>query len=145
MTEFSIERIFNVSDALRTDCYHIIDQSRPAQAMDFWSSVQRDVHDKGHVMFTCSNKYMPIGLIKGRLEKLDANLRGRIDFLFVDSQYQGRGIGMALLNAYEEFARNARVRDILLYSAPGGAVKFYQRAGYEIVGAQYLMGKSISR
>lgn len=145
MTEFAVERIFNVSDALRTDCYHIIDQTRPSQAMDFWANVQRDVHDNGHIMFTCSNKYMPVGLIKGRVEKLDASLRGRIDFLFVDTRYQGRGIGMALLNAYEEFTRGLRVRDILLYSAPGGAIKFYQRAGYGIVGPQYLMGKSIGR
>lgn len=59
---------------------------------------------------------------------------GYIDSLSVDKQYQGQGVGRALLNAsVSSLYKEHGVREITLCSVCS-AVPFYQRAGFEFDG-----------
>ncbi|HET6413509.1 MAG TPA: GNAT family N-acetyltransferase [Anaeromyxobacter sp.] len=62
-------------------------------------------------------------------------LGGYLRLLAVLEQYQGRGLGTALLAAYEAETARASAHAFLLTSASNdGAQRFYERLGYRRVG-----------
>ncbi len=63
-------------------------------------------------------------------------LGGYLRLLAVLDRFQGRGLGAALLAAYEaEVARTSAHAFLLTSASNGGAQRFYERLGYRRVGA----------
>lgn len=60
---------------------------------------------------------------------------GNILNLGVDEVYRSRGIGTMLLNAAEKYARNqgGEALDLGVFAFNKGAIKLYERLGYEII------------
>ncbi len=53
-----------------------------------------------------------------------------VDFLFVDSQYRGKGYGRMLLTHVERLARQQRLKRVLLNTYSFQAPEFYRKMGY---------------
>lgn len=142
----SISRIFQVPYSLVKDCYYIVNQTRPSEAIKLYHSLKDDVENRNHIMFIFNGNYSPLGFIKGALRD---SLNGRdsvIDYLFVDKKYHHSGIGTYLLKTYESYCLESGAQEISLYSAPTlQARKFYEKNGYSLVNPNYLMVKSLSR
>ncbi|RMG28296.1 MAG: GNAT family N-acetyltransferase [Gammaproteobacteria bacterium] len=73
----------------------------------------------------------------GRLHR-ESEDTGRIRYMAVRPEWQGQGVGTALLAALESAARAARLRRIRL-QARTSAVGFYLRHGYRDLGAGPLL------
>jgi GNAT superfamily N-acetyltransferase len=67
----------------------------------------------------------------GRLH-LNSPTEGQIRYMAVDEQWQGQGIGTAILCALEAEAVRLGVRRVVL-DARSGAIPFYLRHGYRVV------------
>ena len=58
-----------------------------------------------------------------------------ISILFVDTKFQGKGIGKELLDEVKSRLKMQKYRKLTVYAAPN-AVQFYQRQGFVIMGRQ---------
>lgn len=154
MTEMKpgIERVISVNMNLLRDCYYIVDQTRPGDAMALYATLRDDVEKRGHIMFVFNGAAFPLGFIKGQILrrpdfKNDAQslIQAKADMLYVDKKYQNNGIGQSLLRAYEDYCAQNGVGQIVLYSAPTQqALRFYAKNGYECVNNNYLMRQNLN-
>ena len=99
MTEMKpgIERVISVNMNLLRDCYYIVDQTRPGDAMALYATLCDDVEKRGHIMFVFNGAAFPLGFIKGQILrrpdfKNDAQslIQAKADMLYVDKKYQNR-------------------------------------------------------
>lgn len=138
-----IKQVFKVDTSLLSNCYHIVDQSRPAEAISLYHSLREDVENHRHVLFVFYGIAAPLGFIKGQINTVKNE--GKVDYLFVDKKYQCTGIGTLLLKEYEKYCLQKGVNNILLYSAPTiQAYRFYSNNGYVMQNANRLMAKKFN-
>jgi N-acetylglutamate synthase-like GNAT family acetyltransferase len=57
---------------------------------------------------------------------------GRVQGLYIDYRYMGKGYGAMLMQYVEDFARSKKVKRIILYSTKT-AQNFYKKIGYKLV------------
>lgn len=134
----ALRQVFRVPNALLGDCYYIVNQARPDEAMNLYYSLAKEVEDAGHPMFVFDGTHYPIGFIKGH--KLFNKNCMHVDYLFVDKRYQRTGIGTALIQAYEDFCRKNNFESIQLYSAPTVQAKnFYLKQGFKLAGPNNML------
>lgn len=146
-----LERVFNVTPDLVKDCYYIVNQTRPSEAIALYNTLREDVENRGHTLFLFNGAAFPLGFIKGQVLRTPdfrvlggVNIQSKIDYLFVDKKYQHAGIGTLLLRAYESCCREQNVEQIILYSAPTvQATGFYTKNGYVRVNDNFLMAKNL--
>jgi diamine N-acetyltransferase len=66
--------------------------------------------------------------------------------IYIDEQYQGRGLGAMLLQKAKDRARETQMNTIWLgvWEKNPDAIRFYQRHGFEIFGShQFVMGDEV--
>lgn len=68
----------------------------------------------------------------GRLH-MNSKEEAQIRFMVVEEEYRGFGVGRAIINKLEEFAR-ARGATRIVLNARNSVLGFYQRCGYSVVG-----------
>ncbi len=68
--------------------------------------------------------------------------RAQLRYMAVDNQYEGNGIGRAIIEHMEEFARQQGSKSVFLH-ARDNAVGFYKKLGYSISEKSYLLFDSI--
>lgn len=62
----------------------------------------------------------------------------QLRYMAVDTDYNGRGIGKAIVETMEEHARNNNIHSIMLH-ARENAVGFYEKMGFKIQQKSYLL------
>lgn len=140
---YSVGRVYKVSDSLLQDCYSIVSPLRPDDAGYIYSCLRRDVEEKNHVLYVCRGADAMLGFIVGQSYWGGA---AKIDWLFVDSRYRGNGIGQKLVAAYTDYCVENKFPEMVLFSAPNlRALHFWQRNGFERCGGNYHMRKSLQR
>ncbi|WP_179861587.1 GNAT family N-acetyltransferase [Bacillus sp. AFS094611] len=72
-------------------------------------------------------------IIGGIIVTISGKSYGRIDRIFVDSVYQGRGIGSFVIKLIEEEYPNIRIWDLETSSRQINNHHFYKKMGYEII------------
>jgi GNAT superfamily N-acetyltransferase len=92
---------------------------------------ERDEHEDAAHHVTAK---LPSGQLAGigRLHRTGA-AEAQIRYMATEAQYRGRGVGGAILSRLEALARADGARRIVL-NARDGAVGFYARRGYSVVG-----------
>lgn len=145
--DISVLRHAFLSKEKMRDCYYVISASNGTMADSFFNRAERDINQNGHIMFTAETPGMVVGVIKGRVFNMQDSALAEIEYFYVDKKYQSRGIGRALLAAYENYVQSGHnVRGIRLHSAPATrTLDFYKKSGYKITGARYLMAKDLGR
>lgn len=68
------------------------------------------------------------------ISETDAQLR----YMAVDDQHSGKGIGKAIVQAMENYARQQNIKSIMLH-ARENAVGFYEKMGYQHIEKSYLL------
>ena len=69
-----------------------------------------------------------------------------LERIYVDASFQGKGVGHAMIEHFEQIGRDARVEMIWLgvWKKNPKAIEFYQRHGYEVFGEHnYLLGTDL--
>ena len=116
-------------DMLRT-CYGIVNMFMDAGSMSEWFALKFRVDSGGSVMFVDEKTN---GAVRGFLIGDAGGLRCVTLYdLFVNKEYHRMGVGSALLQAYEKYARECSVEKIRLQSRPTKqALAFYARHGFQ--------------
>lgn len=149
MSQGSVKQIFEVSDRLRDDCYSIVNIAG-GDAMKVYHLIQADVRERRGIMFTHDYNGFVTGFLKAHFtgQKSEAFPIGdgsMIDWFYVDKNYQRKGIGQQLFQAYIKYMLLHNIHDIRLHSeASTKALSFYQKYGFEITGPELLMTKKIT-
>lgn len=86
-----------------------------------------------HIAAFYKNKIVGIG----RLHK-NNNEEGQIRYMAVSKNYQGKGIGKAILYKLHEKAKQLKLKRIVL-NARKNAVGFYKKAGYKKAGKAHTL------
>jgi len=64
---------------------------------------------------------------------MNSKEEAQIRYMVVEEEYRGFGVGRAIINKLEEFAR-ARGAARIVLNARNSVLGFYQRCGYSVVG-----------
>ncbi|MGN4443790.1 GNAT family N-acetyltransferase [Bacillus cereus group sp. MYBK79-1] len=72
-------------------------------------------------------------IIGGIIVTISGKSYGRIDRIFVDPKYQGKGIGSQVINLIEEKFKSVRIWDLETSSRQINNHHFYKKMGYEII------------
>ncbi|MDR1338259.1 MAG: GNAT family N-acetyltransferase [Rickettsiales bacterium] len=140
MLDGKVERIYNVSDARRGICYAIANEVG-GDAEHIYRYIQEDVNIYKHPMFVYVTVYGRLaGFIKGCEAEVPEecfktfprdSLSAKIDYLYVDEELHGMGIGQALMHAYTDYAMSNGFRTIHLNSSNLERTKlFYRKQGF---------------
>lgn len=125
------------------------------EVYDFLTQAIRNYNNAHSPMHKASRKEdyeQHIVITESDKEKLIAGLTARmywemiyLDKLYVDQAYRHQGWGMKLLKQLIDIAREKQVNYILLTTYSFQARGFYERAGFELVGAieDYPPGESL--
>ncbi|MBD5391574.1 GNAT family N-acetyltransferase [bacterium] len=143
--EYEILQITNLSEDMLIDCYHVASMSRPAAAEEIAYTLQRNVNERGHIMFVVMKDMFLRGFISGHLMSNHGYAgEAEIDWLFVDVRYQRRGIGDMLMRAWREYCREHGIGRIKVRPAPTVASKqFYAKQGFERQDIIYMVRNTI--
>lgn len=76
---------------------------------------------------------------------LENDREAEIGGLVIERTFRGRGVGKALIQRAERWARTRRLKSVYLRSnvVRNDAHLFYQRLGYKVIKAQYAFRKSV--
>lgn len=131
--KYEISQVTNLTQSMMLDCYYIAAQSRPNNADDIYYTLQNDVNNRGHILFVAIENMNLRGFISGHLISNHGYMdETKIDWLFVDSKHQRRGIGGALMRAYMEYCRRCGVSELIVQPARTIQAKhFYSKHGFE--------------
>lgn len=102
-------------------------------------SEQDDLEETAFHLMICEFDRNPIGI--GRLHFINDD-EAQIRYMAVEEKYRRKGIGKLILSELEKEAKNMRVKQIIL-NARESAVKFYESAGYTILGSSHTLFESI--
>lgn len=96
---------------------------------------EKDDHENTafHLMAIEKNHIVAVG----RLHFIDDST-AQIRYMAVDSGYEGRGYGKAILTALEKHAMLCKAKKIIL-DARENAVGFYQKQGYAIINESHVL------
>lgn len=73
-----------------------------------------------------------IGFIIGRTEYWHDGYHGQVDELVVSDEYQGKGVGTALMDRMERLFRSKGIKNMSLYTSPKAkAMDFYRKKGFK--------------
>lgn len=97
-----IRRVFALDRSMMEDCFYIANQFMDAQNVIAWEDLQFKIQAEQSVMFVDEKEN---GYLKGFLIGGIKQNSAVVDNLFVDRQYQRGGVGGALMDVYEDFAR----------------------------------------
>ena len=147
----AIKKVNYVTPYLLENCFYIVDQTRSAEAINLYKTLREDVELKKHIMFVFDGVNAPLGFIKGQpfskvFDKQTGlySLQAKIDYLFVDKNFQRSGIGALLLKTYESYCIENGVNRIYLHSTPTKqALNFYMKNGYVNTGIKNVMRKNL--
>ncbi|HET7645979.1 MAG TPA: GNAT family N-acetyltransferase [Candidatus Limnocylindria bacterium] len=106
----------------------------PVTESEARSRVAAVTQDGGAVLVACDGADRAIGWIQvGAVTTLEVGVQAVIHGLVVDEEHRGGGIGQALLEAGEAWAREAGIGLMLVRSRETRerAHRFYERSGYE--------------
>ncbi|SDW08202.1 Predicted N-acyltransferase, GNAT family [Marininema mesophilum] len=111
-------------------------------------ALETDEHEEQSTHFIARMNGYPAGTLRFRW--LSKEL-GKVERVAVLSQYRGARIGVALMQAVEDYAHQQGALQIKL-SAQTNALPFYTKLGYQEVGSPYMdagiehitMGKSLT-
>jgi len=99
--------------------------------------------------FLCDGE-KKIGFLKLNLSEAQSDIRDpeslEIQRIYIDMDYQGKGLGARLLQFANERAKALDLKYIWLgvWEKNPDAIRFYQRHGYEIFGShQFIMGDEV--
>ncbi len=136
-----IRRVFSLRKEMLWDCFYIANQFVDAALLASWAQLKYKV-DSGQVVLFVDEK--DNGFLRGfLLGGLESNV-AVVNNLFVDKRFQRGGVGSALLQAYEDFARSGGIQQIKLQSRPTKqAMSFYQKNGYAKMDFGYNMQKTL--
>lgn len=136
-----IRQVYRLDRGTMLDCFYVANQFIDAQNVINWQSLEFTVQAGHSIMFVdeSSNGFLK-GFLVGNIQSKDAML----DALYVDRKFQRGGVGGALLGAYEDYVRKFGVKQIKLQSRPTKqAIEFYQKHGFQKIGSEYRMQKSL--
>lgn len=138
---YEVSQVTNLTESMMVDCYHIAAALRPNNADDIYYTLQNDVNNRGHVMFVAMENMNLRGFISGHLISNHGYVgETKIDWLFVDSKHQRRGIASALMRAYMEYCRERGVSRLMVQRAPTVTAKqFYTKHGFEACGPIHMV------
>ncbi len=137
-----IKQVYDISVSLLSDCFYIVDQTRPNEAEKLFHTLREEVERRGHIMFVFNGEHFPLGFIKGVIN----GATSEINYLYVDRPYKKSGIGTALLKEYEKYCIGKSVKNINLFRAPTAEARnFYTKNGYFSMGNSFLMTKNLTR
>jgi len=140
-----VSRVTHLTDSMMMDCYYIVSASRPNNAEDIYYTLQTNVNNRGHIMFAYLKKSIVYGFLSAHVTSYEEQA-AKIDWLFVDSRQQRRGIGQMLMRAYEDYCRANGISKSFVQPVPTiQAKKFYARYGYAPCGITYMHAKEIGR
>ncbi len=91
-------------------------------------SEKDELEDSAFHIMVCENDGTVVGV--GRLH-FNNEYESQIRYMAVEDSYRGRGIGKIVLSKLEEAAKSGGAGQIVL-NARETAVKFYEKAGYEV-------------
>jgi GNAT superfamily N-acetyltransferase len=98
-------------------------------------SERDELEDAAWHVAACSAKGATIGV--GRLHRIDSDT-GQIRYMAVEPEWQGCGVGTAILGALEKLATDNDMRRIEL-DAREDAVAFYEHHGYAVTGPAHTL------
>jgi GNAT superfamily N-acetyltransferase len=104
--------------------------------------------DESAVLVAPDHDDEPLGWLHVYLHRsIESSRTARIGGLVVDESQRSLGIGLALLEAAEAWAREHEVTRTTLYSRQSReqAHRFYERSGYRIVKHSYQLEKDLAR
>ncbi|MBM3232256.1 GNAT family N-acetyltransferase [Candidatus Pacearchaeota archaeon] len=90
-------------------------------------------HSGENMMLDFDKKIGHVGIIDGKIIGVSMLREGEVTKVFIDPEYQGRGIGKQLMNLIEKEAINRGIRKLWLISSLP-AIKFYENLGWKTVG-----------
>ncbi len=147
-----LKQISIVSTDVLKDCFAIVDQVHPYDAIALFHKMRDDVERRGHVLFVFNGAHNTMGFIKGQINKPNFKsitpygYQAQIDSLYVDKKYQNSGIGRMLVQAYENYCKSQNVAEIILRALPTEqAKKFCEKNGYKLVNNTAVMRKYLVR
>jgi GNAT superfamily N-acetyltransferase len=90
--------------------------------------------DPGAEAFVAMIDGEPCGLIAVHpdVDYFTGHPRAHVDILVVAAEAEGRGVGRALMNHVEQWAREKACQEVVLnvFATNDGAIRFYERCGY---------------
>jgi len=91
---------------------------------------QRDEHENRaiHIMARANDKVVGVGRAH-----FNSGEEAQIRYMAVETEYQGKGIGSAVLRELERRAREKGARYVVV-NARENAIEFYEKSGYKIIG-----------
>jgi len=102
-------------------------------------SEKDELEDSAFHIMVCENDGTVVGV--GRLH-FNSEDESQIRYMAVEESYRGRGIGKIVLSKLEEAAKRAGAVRIVL-NARETAVKFYEKAGYQVIKPAHTLFGSI--
>ena len=111
-------------------------QRDPAALDRFFSDLQRGrlLSEPGAEAFVATIHGEPCGLVSVHPDKdyFTGHPRAYVDILVVAREAEGRGVGRALMDHVERWARDRAFREVVLdvFAGNQGAIAFYERQGY---------------
>ena len=136
-----IRRVFSFDKNLLYDCFYIANQFMDVGTFAVWTEWMYSVDCRQSIMFVDEKEN---GYLKGFLLGSIKQNSAVVDNLFVDRPFQRAGVGGALMDAYEDFARRCGAKQIKLQSRPTKqAVEFYRKRGFVKTNLEYHMQKSL--
>ncbi len=137
-----IRRIVTLDRDMVRACYSIVNTFMDASPMSEWFALKFMV-DSGKSVMLVDEKIN--GFVRGFLVG-DAGMAKcmNVDSLFVEKECHRMGVGSALLQAYEEYARECGAEKIKLQSRPTKqALAFYARHGFQKICWDSSMQKNL--
>ncbi|MFM7016219.1 MAG: GNAT family N-acetyltransferase [Bacteroidota bacterium] len=90
-----------------------------------------------HIAAFVSNQVIGVGCLK-----MNNDYEGQIRFMAVDLTVQRKGVGVSIMKALEENAKEKGVNTLVLH-ARELAIPFYKHCGYTLIEKSYLLFDSI--
>lgn len=135
------ERVFKVCESLAMNCYCIANVNGSQNTEYIYEDLQSMGDYDSHIMFCHKIDQFICGFISGVIV---APGTSKINWFYVDKNYQRRGIGESLVGAYIDYVKSIDVKIIELESSNKiSALNFYKKHGFEKIRQDYLMRKCL--
>lgn len=134
-----LKRVLFLTDALCKDCF-LIANKFVGNAYSIYYALPEKINNKNHTMFVWEDAGFTCGFLTAYLECGNAY----VENLYVDKNCQRRGIGAALIKAYEDVARKNGASSLILQSRNTvQALRFYKKMGFEKIAENMFVGKKL--
>ncbi len=110
------------------DIESIIERTLPGYDIfpAYWTELNYLLKEKDHMVYSADDGIDVVGFIHG----YENSPKGNVEYLAIDPDYQGEGLGTTLLSTLaEDFKKRGLVQMSLVPA--NGSDKFYRRLGFE--------------